>query len=137
MPRVLMAVLFASIEGDTGVWEYPGEITGALGRHEITDSDRSAARLALTLFVIDELVDMFRQDPAWTGDLVLVPVDEAMSVLAETDFAIPSRSQIDHRCYITLRGVKVFTALSAVAKGELSIEWFTSTRDDARIVESG
>jgi hypothetical protein len=64
-------------------------------------------------------------------------VDEAMNVLAETDFAIPSRSQVDHRCYIALRGVRVATALSAVAKGEVSIEWFTSTRDGARIVESG
>lgn len=130
-----MAVLLASIEADTALWEFPGEITGALGRHGISEAERSAARTALSLCVLDELIDTFRQDPAWTGELVLVPIDEALAIIADADFAIPSRTEVDFRFYITVRGVKAFSGLNAAARGDVPITWFTSTHDDARIVD--
>jgi hypothetical protein len=111
---VLAAVLWAAIEEDSGLWEYPGEVAGAMARPRgvVRPEDFVIARAALILCVADGLVLLLRFADAHGSSVRICPTGEAMSVLsAEDSWTLPQPASIGWRVRATPRGALAYQRL--------------------------
>lgn len=118
-PLIIRAVLWAAMEDYHGIWEYPGEVYGAMGgRGAVPNSINRLSQAILTTYIVDGFVELYWCTEPY-GELSRMNSDDALDAATNPVWwAVPNDGAQGVRVGSTSLGADVYECLGRLGSDE-------------------